>query len=145
MTDIKSILTNMLILGILVFSIMSWIIIIQFDSGLIQSERITNNSLINESFGDLESALNQQQGAENALNSLEDVPPQEYVGDLDVGSTVSATRTSRSIIIGLWNIYIKLPQVILGVDPVVAASITSILLIVIAIGIWAIWKGAISS
>ena len=145
MTDIKSILTNMLILGILVFSIMSWIIIIQFDSGLIPSERITNNSLINESFGDLESALNQQQGAENALDSLEDVPPQDYVGDLDVGSTVSATRTSRSIIVGLWNIYIKLPQVILGVDPVVAASISSILLIVIAIGIWAIWKGAISS
>lgn len=143
-TGIKSILINMVILGILVFAIMSFIIIIQNDSELSTENRITNNSLINESYGDLETSLNQQDRAQSALDSLEDVPPLEYIGDLEVGSTVAATRTTRTIITGLWNIYIKLPQVILGVSPVVAAAINSILLILIAIGIWAIWKGAIS-
>ena len=66
------------------------------------------------------------------------------MGDLDVGSIVSATRTARSIVVGLWNIYIKLPQVILGVNPIIASAITTILLILITIGGWAIWKGAIS-
>lgn len=144
MTDIKYILTNMVILGILIFGIMSFIIIIQSDSNVDSENRILNNTLINESYGDLQISLNQQEDSQRALDSLEDVPPTEYVGDLDVGSTVSATRTARSIVTGLWNIYIKLPMVILGVDPLVASAISSILLIFIAIGIWAIWKGAIS-
>lgn len=144
MSDIKSILSNMVILGILVFSIMSFIIIIQSDSNMDLENRITNNSLINDSYGELAQSLDNQNSAENSLNSLEDVPPSDYVGDLDVGSTVSATRTSRSIVVGLWNIYIKLPIVILGVSPIVAGAISSLLLIFLAIGIWAIWKGAIS-
>ncbi len=58
---------------------------------------------------------------------------------------VSATRTARTMVTGSWNIFIKLPQVILGVSPIVASAINTILLIFLAIGIWAIWKGAISS
>ncbi len=144
MTDIKYILINMITLGILIFAIMSFIIIIQNDNSLDSENRITNNTLINESYGDLEASLNQQDNSQSALDALEDVPPQDYVGDLDVASTVSATRTAKAIVIGLWNVLIKLPMVILGVSPIVTGAITSILLILIAIGIWAIWKGAIS-
>ncbi len=144
MSDIKSILRNMVVLGVLVFSIMSYIIIIQSDSDMDLVNRITNNSLINDSYGELGLSLDNQNSAENSLDSLEDVPPTDYVGDLNVGSTVSATRTARSMVVGLWNIYIKLPIVILGVSPIVASAISSILLIFLAIGIWAIWKGAIS-
>lgn len=144
MSSIKSIVMNMIILGIFVFGIMNFIIIMQVNNSVSPENRITNNSLINKSHGNLASSLNQQTTAETSLNSLEDVPPTEYVGDLDVGSTVSTTRTTRSIIVGLWNIYIQLPLIILGVSSVVAGAITSILLTFIAIGIWAIWKGAIS-
>ncbi len=144
MSDIKSILVRTIILGLLVFSLMSYIVIVQNNNDVDLEQRITNNTLINDSLGELETSLNQQTASENALNALEEVPPQEYVGDLNVASTVSATRTARSIIVGIWNIYIKLPLVILGVDPAVAGAITTILLIFIAIGVWAIWKGAIS-
>ena len=144
MSNIKSLLINMVLLGIMMFAIMNFIITIQVNNEVDPEDRITNNTLINESYGDLEISLDQQTASENALDSLEDIPPTEYVGDLDVGSTVSATRTARAITIGLWNILIKLPMVILGVSPVVASAITAILLILIAIGIWAIWKGAIS-
>lgn len=144
MTDIKSLVTNFVVLGILVFAIMNFIIIIQIDGNVDQENRITNNSLINKSYGDLEVKLNTQDSAQDSLNSLEDVPPTEYVGDLDVGSTVSATRTARTVITGLWNILVQLPIVILGVSPIVASAISTILLLLIAIGIWAIWKGAIS-
>lgn len=144
MTDIKPIIVNMVVLGILVFAIFNFVIAIQSDNDVDPVNRITNNTLINESYGDLETSLDQQPEAQNASDALEKVPPQDYVGDLDVGSTVSATRTAKSIIVGLWNVLIKLPQVILGVSSVVASAITAILLIFIAIGIWAIWKGAIS-
>ena len=145
MSDIKSILKNMVVLGILVFAIMSWIIIIQVDGDMDQENMITNNSLINESYGDLSVSLDTQNSAEGSLNSLEDNPVTPGVGDLNPASMVSATRTSRTMVTGLWNIYIKLPMVILGVSPIVSGAISSILLILLAIGIWAIWKGAISS
>ena len=145
MSDIKSILTNMVVFGILAFAIMSWIIIIQSDSDMGQENMITNNSLINDSYGDLATSLDGQNSAENSLNSLDDNPVTPGVGDLNPASMVSTTRTARTMVIGSWNIFIKLPQVILGVSPVVAGAINSILLIFIAIGIWAIWKGAISS
>lgn len=143
MSDIKSILKNMVILGILVFAIMNFIIIIQADSNMDQENMITNDSLINDSYGNLSRSLDNKDTAEKSLNSLENIPPEDYAGDLNVAGTVSATRTVRTIVTGLWNIFIKLPQVILGVSPIVAAAINSILLILIAIGIWAIWKGAI--
>ena len=144
MSDIKTILSRMVVLGMLVFSIMSFIIITQNNNQVDITDRITNNTLINDSYGDLEISLNQQSESENSLNALEEVPPQEYIGDLSIASMVSSTRTARSIVIGLWNIYIKLPMVVFGVSPIIASAITTILLIFIAIGIWAIWKGAIS-
>lgn len=143
-TDIKSIIINFVTLGIVILAIMSIIIIIQSDANLDSENRITNNTLINNSFGNLATNLNNQDAAESSVDSLEEVPPQEYVGDLDVSSIVSATRTARSMVTGLWNIYIALPMAFLGVSPIIATAITSILLILIAIGIWAIWKGAIS-
>ena len=144
MSDIKSILVNTTILGVLVFAIFNFVIIIQTDSNMDQENMITNNSLISDTYSNLSTSLNNKDSAQNALNSLEDVPPAEGFGDLDVGATVSTTRNARSIIVGLWNIYIKLPMVILGVSPVIAGAIQTILLIFLAIGIWAIWKGAIS-
>lgn len=144
MTDIKPILINMVMLGLLIFGIINVILIIQIDNEVGPDDRITNNTLINESYGNLQTNLNQQTLAQNASDSLEDTPPQVYVGDLNVASTVAATRTAKSIITGLWNVLVKLPQVILGVDSSVASAINIILLILIAIGIWAIWKGAIS-
>jgi len=146
MTDLKSILVKMVFLGVLIFSIMSFIVIIQLDNSVNQADRITNNSLIADSFKDLEGNISQQKEAQSALDNLEKVPPTtpETIGDLSVASTVSTTRTATSISIGVWNVLIKLPQVILGVSPIVSSAITSILLLIIAIGIWAIWKGAIS-
>ena len=144
-TDIKTILTKMVILGVLIFAIMSFIVIIQVDNSVDPVDRITNNSLINDSVGSLKGNLTQQDASQSALDNLEKVPPTtESVGDLSVASIVSATRTGTSIVIGVWNVLIKLPIVILGVSPIVSSAITSILLIIIAIGIWAIWKGAIS-
>lgn len=143
-TNLKSIIINMVTLGIVIFAIMSFVIILQSDNNLDSEDRITNNSFINDSFGDLQTGLDTKDQAESSLNSLNEVPPQDNVGDLSVSSIISTTWNARSMVTGLWNVYIKLPMVILGVSPVVAGAISTILLILIAIGSWAIWKGAIS-
>jgi len=144
-TSVKSILINTAILGVLVFAMMSFIITVQVDNSVSSEDRITNNPTINDSYGDLEIALESQQAsAQSASDAFEEIPPSESIGDLDISSTISATRTARSIIVGLFNIYITLPMVILGVSPIVASVISTILLIFIVIGIWAVWKGAIT-
>ena len=140
----KNILINMVTLGILIFAIMSMIIIIQSDNDLNSNNRITNNTLINESYGDLESKLDQQSSAKSSEESLYKSPPQDYIGDLSILSIISTTLGVGSIVSGLWNLYIKLPMAILGVSPLIASAINTILIILLVIGAWAIWKGAIS-
>jgi len=144
MSSLKNILINMVTLGILIFAIMSTIIIIQHDSNLNEQNKIINNNNISDSFDNLESSLDKESNAQSSLGSLEEVPPQDYIGDLSVASMVSSTRTGKDVISGLWSVYVKLPMSILGVDSLIASAISTILLILIAIGIWAIWKGAIS-
>ena len=144
MTYVKPILINMIVLGVLILSLMSFVIIVQVDNSVNASNRITNNTLINDSYGNLIVDLDKQVESQNSSNALEDVPPQDSVGDLDVASIVPTTRTASSTVVGIWNTIIKLPMVILGVSPIVASAISSILLILLVIGAWAIWKGAIS-
>lgn len=139
--DIKKMLGTMAILGLFVFSIMSFIVNVQNDSSV--SNPITDNDLINDSYVDLRGNLSSSESKDAADNFGQVTPTQEF-GELEVTSIVSPTKMIKSLIVGLWNIFIKLPQGILGVSPIVATLISSILLVFIIIGIWAIWKGVVS-
>lgn len=144
MSDLKGIYINMLVLGILTFAIMGFVITLQSQNDVDTGNKILNNSIINQSYGDFETTLEStKSSSEDALNEMEDVPPSESIGDLDVSSTISATRSATRIIKGLWNTYTKLP-IILGIPPIISKVLTSLLILLIIIGIWAIWKGAIS-
>lgn len=142
--DIKRLFSTMGILGLFIFSIMAFIIITQVDNGVISP--ITNNTLISTTYTNLnDTLLSSQSKTQSASQVFNNITPTQQYGELEVTSIVSPTKIAKAIIIGFWNIFIKLPQVILGVSPIVASLISSIILILIIIGIWAIWKGAISS
>ena len=142
--DVKKILLNMAFLGIFVFGVMSFIVITQNENSV--TIPITNDSLMNDTYGYLEANLSSTQSQAQSSDKafFNSSIPTEPTGDLSITSIFSAGKTARAIIFGLWNIYVKLPQIILGVDPIVSKVISTILLIFIIIGIWAIWKGAIS-
>ncbi len=143
--DIKKLFINMGILGLFVFGFMAFIIITQTENSV--EVPITNNTLINETYGDLSDDLSstqsQTQTASNVFSNA--TPPTSQLGELNVRSIIGTTRVAKRIIIGLWNIFIRLPMVVLGISPIVAGLISSIILILVIIGIWAIYKGAISS
>lgn len=139
--DVKSIFGNMALLGLFIFGIMAFIIINQSNSDV--NDKLTNNTLINSTYNDLESSL-ASSDAKTASDNFGEVPPTQQYGELEVTSIVSPTKTAKTIIIGLWNIFIVLPQAILGVSPVVASLISSMILIFLIIGIWAIWKGVVT-
>lgn len=140
--DIKKLLVNMGLLGLLVFSTIAFIVITQEDSNI--ENKITDNDLINETYEDLGESFSSSE-SETISDNFGKTPPTQQFGELEVTSILAPTRLAKSIIVGFWNIFIKLPQAVLGVSSGVASLINSILLIFIIIGMWAIWKGVISS
>lgn len=142
--EFKKIFINFALLGLIVFGIMSFIIIFQSDNNSV--ERITNNQIINRTYNDLYSNLSSSQSTASQQSDIfGSVTPTESYGEVQIDSVVSPTKAFKSIILGIYNILIKLPSQILGVSPVVGAIISAILIMFLIIGIWAIWKGAISN
>lgn len=140
--DLKALLITMGTLGLLIFGMMSFILITQNDNQV--AIPITDNTLINATYGELQSELNSAQTkSESSLSTFGNVTPTQQYGELEINSIISPTRTIRTIIIGFWNILIKLPQVVLGVSPTVSYIISALIGLLVIIGIWAIWKGAI--
>jgi len=140
--DIKKLLTSMGFLGLFIFGIMAWVVITQADNDV--ELPITNNTLINETYSSLEDELSEaQESSETASGTFGNVTPTQQYGELEVTSIVSPTRIAKTIIVGFWNIFIKLPMVILGISPIVASLVSSIILIFLIIAIWAVWKGVI--
>lgn len=141
--DFKGVFINMLIVGAVILSLMSWIIITQQQNNT--EELITNNSLINKSYGNLYSNISLTQGqAESASTNFGNTTPTQSYGIVDVTSVVSPTNIFKSLIIGTYNTIIELPIKILGVPPIIAGVIDAILILLIILGIWAIWRGVVT-
>ena len=121
-------------------AIMNWVIVTQQDNNTAQL--ITNNSLINDSYGGLTLNLgNAQSTGDSAQTTFGDITPTQNFGIVDVTSIVSPIKLFRSLSVGTYNILIELPVKILGVPPAVAGVIDAILFLLLILGIWAIWRG----
>ncbi len=141
---IQKTLINMGLLGLFVFGMMSFIIVTQNDSSVNNS--LVTNDLINESFEDLQSELGSAKSQATATtDTFGEVPPDTQAGEIKLSSIFAVGRTIKAITIGLWNVFIKLPQAVLGVSPIIANFITALLIIFVVIGLWAIIKGGISA
>lgn len=136
----KEIFINLMVVGVIFLSIMSWIIITQTDNDT--ANLITNNTLINKSYGDLSSNLGATQSqADTASGTFTNITPSSTLGFVTVTSIVSPTRIFRGLIIGTYNILIALPAQFLGVPEVIISVINAILALLLILGVWFIWKG----
>jgi len=141
--NFKKTFISFALLGLIVFGIMSFAIIFQNDND--SKERLTDNQIINNTYNSLYGNLSNSDTIANEQNSIfGNVTPTESYGEVQIDSVVSPTKAFKSLILGTYNILIKLPQQILGLSPVVTAIISAILIMLLVIGIWAIWKGAIN-
>ncbi len=142
--DVKRLFTNILILGLFIFGMMAFIVITQTNNSV--KFPMADHPLFNSTYGNLSKELSgSQQESQTSLSNFGNVTPTQQFGELEVKSIIPQTRIMRSMIIGTWSVLIKLPQVALGVSPIVASIISSIVIMLLIIGIWAIWKGVVSS
>ncbi|KKM74233.1 hypothetical protein LCGC14_1402380 [marine sediment metagenome] len=138
--DFKDIFVRLMFVGIIFLSILSWIILTQEQNDT--TNLITNNTLINKTFGDLNTNLaGTQIQADTASSNFGNVTPTDALGIVSVQSVVSPTRIFKSLILGTYNILIALPAQFLGIPVVVIAMLNAILTLFLILGIWAIWKG----
>lgn len=139
--DLKKLVSTMGILGLFTFSMMAFIIITQTDSNI--EYKITDDEFISQAYENLSINLGSTD-TESSAGSFGDVPPTEKYGEVSISSIFSITGVAKNIVYGFWNIFVKLPQNVLGVSESVITLISSILLIMLIIGIWAVWKGVVS-
>lgn len=138
--DFKKLFINLAVVALVTLAIFSFVITTQTDNNT--ENLITNNSIINDSYGNLYNNLSSYQDNANSVSSdFGTVPPSSSFGIVDVGSVVSTTSVFRSLTVGTYNILIALPMKILGVPPLVAGLISAIIILLIILGIWAIWRG----
>ena len=140
----KDIFISLMVVGVLFLSMMSWIIITQTDNNT--ENLITNNTLINESFnidsGSLQSGFTSGQSqADIASGTFTNITPSSTLGFVTVTSIVSPTRIFKGLILGTYNILIRLPGEFLGVPEVIIAIINAILALILILGVWFVWKG----
>jgi len=138
---LQDIFIKMTIVGVLFLSIMSWIVITQIQND--PTYLITNNTEINSSYGGLSSNFNKANvQAETASGTFTNKTPVSNLGFTSIASIVSPTRIFRGLVLGTYNILIILPAKFLGVPPVIIAVLNSILLLLLILGAWFVWKGA---
>ena len=140
--ELKGIYTNMIMSALLIFGILSFTFIIQEEND--SSQKLSDNPLINDTYNDLFGNLSANQGqAQTSSNVFGNFTPNENLGVWEVTPIVSPTRLLRTLSVGFYNIFVQLPMKVLGVSPLVAGTINGILLFLLIIGIWAVWKGVI--
>ena len=140
--DTRKLFINFALLGLVIFGIMSFIVITQNNNNV--TEKIGNNPIINKTYSDLYSNLSSAQTTAEQQNSLfGNRTPTESYGEVQIDSIVPPTKAFKSITLGIYNVLIKLPSQLLGVSQIVTSIISAILIIMIIIGIWAVWKGSI--
>ena len=143
MVDFKGFFINIVVMGVVILGIMSFIIISQTNNNT--ENLITNNSIINNTYGNLYGNISSVQSTGDlAGQNFGNITPTQSYGIVDVTSVVSPTRLFSAFIQGTYNVLIELPIKILGVPPLVAGALDAIVALIVILGIWAIWRGVAS-
>ncbi len=139
MVKFETLFINFALTGLLVVSILAFGFGFQSDNNA--SETIFNNTLVNDSFSQLMNDLGGMRDQSQTQKELfETEKPTAGFGSLILFSIVSSGKVFTGITIGLFNIFIKLPMVLFGVNQVVASVLSTIMIVVVILGIWVVIK-----
>jgi len=138
-TSFREIWTTFIIIGVLMFSMISFIVISQQNNDV--ENTILENPLINSTFVNLEQNLSVLEAdTETQRDSFESEIPERGFGSLIIFSIVGITQKFTGLLIGIYNIFIVLPSSILGISPVVTSAMSSILLVSLLLLGWRVYR-----
>ena len=130
---------NWMFVGLVIVSLLSFGVFYQEDNSA--DNKFIDDSLMNETYNTLKTDLGALRDKSQAQKTLfESENPTSGFGTILLFSIVSTGKVFNSMIIGVFNTLIKLPTVVLGVDPIVLSVIGTMLILTIIIGLWIVYK-----
>ena len=139
MVKFETLFVNYALAGLLILSILFFSLTLQQDNNA--DEVITENTLLNSSFRELEEDLGgMRDQAQTQREAFEEEKPTTGFGSLIFFSIVSSGKVFTGMTIGTFNVLIKLPMVLFGIDPIVSSILSTILIVVLILGLWYLYK-----
>ena len=140
--DLKGIYSNMVLVSLLIFGIVSFALIMQNDNDA--PEKLLDNELMNRTYSELYGNLSAIQDESQTSNDVfGNFTPNENLGVWEVTPIVSPTRGFKAITTGFYNILVQLPMKVLGVSPIVASVVSGIFILLLILAVWGVWKGVL--
>lgn len=139
MVKFLDLFTKFVIMGLVVISMFTFTAFFQSENNI--DNKFIDNSLMNETFNSLRTKITGFRDiSQSQKNLFESENPTRGFGTILLFSIVSAGKVFNGMLIGIFNILIKLPVVVLGLDPVVVSALSTILILTIIIGLWIVYK-----
>lgn len=139
MANFEKLFNNFLWLGGFIFVVVAFIFTIQSDNNA--SQPISDEPLVNELYSNLQQNISTSENqSKEQYGIFSDEAPEPTLGSIVLFSIVGAAKTFGNIIIGTLLIIIKLPLVVLGIDPTIPSMIMTWISIATIFGLWATYK-----
>ncbi len=130
---------NWMFVGLVVVALLSFGVLYQEDNNA--NGKFIEDSLMNQTYTSLRTDLGELRDQSQAQKTLfESENPTSGFGTILLFSIVSTGKVFNSMIIGVFNTIIKLPTVVLGLDPIILSVIGTMLILTIIIGLWIVYK-----
>ena len=130
---------NYMFIGLMIFSILTFIIIVQSDNSV--GDPIVGDPILNTTYSNLGTTLGELRNQSQAQKELfEGENPTTGIGSILLFSILSAGKVFNGMIIGVFNTILKLPVVVLGFDPILLSIFGTLLVASILFSLWAVYK-----
>lgn len=130
---------NFMFLALCVLALFSFIFVLQRDNNAPQP--ISNNTLFSETATNLGSTLNNSESSSKIQQNIFNAEkPQQGFGSIVLFGIVSAGKTFTNMIYSFFDLILRIPMVVLGIDSKIVSAFITILVVTLIIGIWIVYK-----
>ena len=139
MARFENIFGNFVMIGLMVLALFSLIIIVQNDNEA--SQPLIEDSLFNSTYANLNDTFGSlEETSSSKYNLFSKEPPALGFGSIVLFTIANVGKTFGNIIFVIFTSIIKVPLVVLGIDPTIISMILSFLTISIIIALWIVYK-----
>ena len=139
MAKFEDIFGNFVMVGLMILSLFSLIIIVQIDNDAAQP--LADSELFNSTYGSLNETIGSLEGTSaTQYNLFSKETPTPGFGSIVLFTIVSVSKTFGNMIFAIFILLIKVPLIVLGIDPTIVSMIISFLTISVVIALWIIYK-----
>jgi len=130
---------NFIWIGLVILAFFSLTMYVQNNADV--GDKVMDQSGLNDSYVDLRSSISSMESSSKTQEGLFSTEnPTSGFGSILMFSIVSAGRVFKGMVMGIFNIFVKLPLTYLGIDPIFTSIFATLLIVAVMLGLWAVYK-----